>query len=196
MLDGSKRFRSIKHRLRRQMFHLILLLGGDIYVNPGPNWKYPCVACKKPVKANQDGILCDDCEVWFHPKCVHIDEQEINAPDDLNKNWSCLQCILPGLIESEHLNLPASSTCENITREQQKKLKFRRGLKVGYLNVNRLYNKLDELKATLALHQFDVFGVSETWLTSEITDIQIKIPGYTAIRRDRKLLTKNRVEDW
>ena len=97
-----------------------------------------------------------------------------------------MQWIFPGDIESEQFNVPASSTCENITSEQQKTPKFRRGLKVGYLNVNQLYNKLDELKATLPNLQFDVFGVSETWLTSEISENEIKIPGYTAFRRDRK----------
>ena len=52
--------------------------------------------------------------------------------------------------------------------------------------MNHLYNKLDEVKETLAELQFDVFGVSETWLTPDITDNEIKIPGYTAIRRDRQ----------
>ena len=74
MLDGRKHSRANKPRLCNRMFHLILSLGGDIHVNPGPNWKYPCAACKNPVKANQDGILWDDCELWFHPKCVHFDE--------------------------------------------------------------------------------------------------------------------------
>ena len=26
-----------------------------------PTWKYPCVACSKPVRSNQKGILCDGC---------------------------------------------------------------------------------------------------------------------------------------
>ena len=34
----------------------LLLLYGDINVNPGPAWKFPCDHCKKPVKCNQLGI--------------------------------------------------------------------------------------------------------------------------------------------
>ena len=65
MLDGPRHSCAKKPRLCNQMFHLILLLGGDIHANPGPNWKYPCGDCKKPVKSNQYGILCDDCEFGF-----------------------------------------------------------------------------------------------------------------------------------
>ena len=36
-------------------FKLLLLLGGDIEVNPG-QWKFPCGICSKPVKSNQMGI--------------------------------------------------------------------------------------------------------------------------------------------
>ena len=57
---------------------------------------------------------------------------------------------------------------------------------MGYLSVNRLYNKLGDLKEALADVQFDAFGVSETWLKPDITDKEINIPGYAAIRRDPK----------
>ena len=36
-------------------FHLLLLLGGDIEVNPGEG-KFPCGICSEPVKSNQLGI--------------------------------------------------------------------------------------------------------------------------------------------
>ena len=42
-------------------FHLLLLLGEDIEVNPG-QWKFPGGICSKPVKSNQMGIKCDECE--------------------------------------------------------------------------------------------------------------------------------------
>ena len=50
-----------------------LLLAGDIHPNPGPgrtNWKYPYNVCEKPVKRNQDGLQCDECDLWTHLKCV------------------------------------------------------------------------------------------------------------------------------
>jgi len=38
---------------------VLLLLCGDISINPGPT-KYPCTVCLKSVKA----VLCDSCQLW------------------------------------------------------------------------------------------------------------------------------------
>ena len=51
-------------RSARSFFMLFLLLSGDVFRNPGPrNWKYPCSVCHKPVTKNQDGLLCDQCDM-------------------------------------------------------------------------------------------------------------------------------------
>ena len=44
----------------------VLLTCGDINPNPGPQWKFPCGVCHKPVKSNQKGIQCDYCDRWYH----------------------------------------------------------------------------------------------------------------------------------
>ena len=50
----------------------VLLLGGHIHLNPGPNGKHPCGSSNKPVKRNQKGIQCDHCDLWYHTKCCYI----------------------------------------------------------------------------------------------------------------------------
>ena len=40
---------------------LLLILAGDIEVNPGP--KYQCDVCKKRVKRNDNAIQCDSCDL-------------------------------------------------------------------------------------------------------------------------------------
>ena len=63
---------------RCSTFLVTLVLSGDIATNPGPpNYKYPCGMqnCGKPVKKNQKGILCEDCNIWFHTKCVEISDE-------------------------------------------------------------------------------------------------------------------------
>ena len=50
----------------------LILLCGDININPGPAWKYPCGLCKKPVKCNQLGLQCDSCDSWLHVRCLEI----------------------------------------------------------------------------------------------------------------------------
>ena len=53
-------------------------------------------------------------------------------------------------------------------------------------NVNRLYNKLDEIKLYLKIHySVTIYCCSETFLNDNISDHQITIEGYNIIRRDR-----------
>lgn len=72
----------------------LLLLSGDIQLNPGPA-KYPCGQCSKPVKSNQRGILCDFCDVWFHARCLNIDKIAYNALANSSCVWGCPTCGLP-----------------------------------------------------------------------------------------------------
>lgn len=54
-----------------------------------------------------------------------------------------------------------------------------RGFKVAHLNVNRIVNKLDGVRELLSSYAFDVLTLSESWLSSSITDNEIDIAGYT-----------------
>lgn len=47
---------------------ILLLLGGDIQLNPGPV-SYPCSVCLKPVRSNQAAIQYDGCFQWMHCCC-------------------------------------------------------------------------------------------------------------------------------
>ena len=53
-----------------------IILGGDIDKNPGPTEKrtpkYPCKECGKGVRSNQDALLCVECNVWSHAKCINL----------------------------------------------------------------------------------------------------------------------------
>lgn len=44
-----------------------LLISGDVSPNPGPKrkstTKYPCGECSKPVRRNQNAILCAECNI-------------------------------------------------------------------------------------------------------------------------------------
>jgi len=40
--------------------YCLLLLSGDVALNPGPV-KFPCVVCHFPVRSNQCALLCDEC---------------------------------------------------------------------------------------------------------------------------------------
>ena len=73
----------------------LLLLAGDLEVNPGPNYKYPCGSCFRPCKINQQSIQCDSCDSWYHRKCVQLSEEMFNSLANSSVSWICCQCGLP-----------------------------------------------------------------------------------------------------
>ena len=70
----------------------MILLAGDVELNPG-RVRCPCTTCSKPVKRNQCGLLCDDCERWTHATCCGINETEyerlVLAEEE---KWLCEAC--------------------------------------------------------------------------------------------------------
>ena len=64
---------------------------------------------------------------------------------------------------------------------------FKKGLRVACHNINRLLNKLDQLKLFLVNDSpsLDVYCLSETFLTGTINNSCLCIDGYTFVRKDR-----------
>ena len=76
---------------------ICLLLSGDVELNPGPRYKFPCGWCEKPVRANQKGLQCDECDKWFHSVCEQVPPGTLAGGDD---DWFCSLCSLPFLSDS------------------------------------------------------------------------------------------------
>ena len=64
-------------------------------------------------------------------------------------------------------------------------LKNHYGLKIAHLNVNGLQSKLHEVKILLEECKFDIFGITETHLHKDISNIEVAVDGYQLIRKDR-----------
>lgn len=78
-----------------------IINAGDVQTNPGPSNsmkqpKYPCKECSKNVRSNQDALLCADCNLWVHAKCLGLTKAAfkyyLDYPDI---DWACLSCSLP-----------------------------------------------------------------------------------------------------
>ena len=69
-------------------------------LNPGPTYKYPCGACSRPCKSNQQAILCDNCDCWFHKKCLSMNSAVYEALANSSCSWICCQCDLPNFSSS------------------------------------------------------------------------------------------------
>ena len=53
----------------------------------------PSKPCGKPVTADDEGIMCDSCDLWFHDSCQSVSETEMIA-HKLHKSraWLCSGC--------------------------------------------------------------------------------------------------------
>lgn len=69
----------------------LLLLSGDVSLNPGPV-KFPCGTCEKGIRRNQRAIQCDDCNLWFHLKCIYLLLTEYELLGNSTDIWFCKKC--------------------------------------------------------------------------------------------------------
>ena len=65
------------------------------------------------------------------------------------------------------------------------------GIIIGQLNICSLNEHFDELKHMLGLNSFDIFGLTETFLSDNVSDDYINVDNYYVYRRDRKCNTSN-----
>ena len=85
---------------RHALFLISLLtLSLNVELNPGPTFKYPCGACSLPCKKKQLAICCDDCDLWYHKKCLDMNSKVYEALENhCSYSWICCQCGLPTLV--------------------------------------------------------------------------------------------------
>ena len=63
-------------------------------------------------------------------------------------------------------------------------LSYSRFLKVGYVNVNKLANKIEHVGYLLKDNDMDILGIGESWLTESVTDSFVELSGYKIERKD------------
>ena len=102
-----------KHQTTHRLLLLVILvLSGDIQLNPGPpNWKYPCGLCSKPVKCNQPGIECEVCYTWQHCKCLDMNESEYSRLQHSDEGWCCPQCFKTAFPYHNSSTLNSNTNC-------------------------------------------------------------------------------------
>lgn len=80
---------------------LLLLLSGDISLNPGPI-RYPCTVCGKSVKSNQKALSCDVCQEWSHANCAGVDDSlYCKLQSVAHFSWQCPSCLFTVLPSDE-----------------------------------------------------------------------------------------------
>ena len=61
----------------------------------------------------------------------------------------------------------------------------RSNLSLIYFNARSLVPKFDELCLIVTAHNPDIIAIVESWLCPDISDNEIRIPGYYLFRQDR-----------
>ena len=132
---------------------LLLMLAGDINQNPGPPTtvkrtpKYPCTVCDKGVRSNSKAVSCDNCELWTHINCCHMDGCDSNALQNSITDFSflcnnCLQGQLPFSDTKEVQHHEQRSICsENKSSPAEKKcmIASRRRVSISYTLMPGVY---------------------------------------------------------
>jgi hypothetical protein len=70
---------------------IILLLCGDIEVNPGP--VSICPICRSTVQQHHHAVSCDRCNYWYHIQCVGISNSMYQEfAKMVSFHWYCKPC--------------------------------------------------------------------------------------------------------
>ena len=108
--------------------------------------------------------------------------------------WSCSKCLFPLLQEMDFPDTAYIGSTQDYADQSDvhSTVYLKRGKKIAHLNINRLLNKVDGVRELLIKYKLDILALSETWLTTDISDDENNIPGYLIARKDRSNSSKLR----
>jgi hypothetical protein len=144
-----------KQRIHRLL--IILIISGDISLNPGPV-KNPCGLCAKPVAKNHRAVLCEGCNYWWHIKCGKITPDQYKTLSNSDDPWICHDCSyfqfsdsffdgsIPSTDNDENGSDDDHDIFENLTETRRNHPKR---LICAYLNINSLRCKVGHIRASL-----------------------------------------------
>ena len=103
------------------IFQLLILNAADCQLNPGP--KYPCGICGKAVRwsATIRSLACDDCDTWYHIKCMGMCTAVYDPLTQSQNSWHCCNCGIPkfntSLFQDTHVLDQSSNPSLDDTQE-------------------------------------------------------------------------------
>ena len=178
----------------------LILLSGDVELNPGPGPRHPCGSCSRLVRSNQCGIYCEVCFLWYHTSCIGMTHSEYDRLSNSDEAWCCDRCFKEALpffdasltdddvdIHNNTRNSSIHTSNDNANDHISSLHHPSRSpiLKILYANCRSLITNLDALRAYTASCNPDIVALCETWLDETIFDVDIFLPDYYVIRRDR-----------
>ena len=182
----------------------LLQQSGNVELNPGPcserrqASKTYCSGCSKVIKVNQNGVSCSSCSSIFHGKCTEMSRLNLRRYklNPQESGWCCFKCALPRFSDSffdestsvDDSTIPLIANVDDSVDWFTSNISsyYKSNLKIAYLNINSIQNKLDEVKVMLNENLFDILFIAETKIDSTFSNDLLSQPGYRHIRRDRQ----------
>ena len=137
----------------KSFYKFLLLVSGDISLNPGPT-KYPCTICDRGVRK---GDYCTNCKMWVHQKCENISNIEyrrLSKIPDAIYMYTCRNCAVSDFLPvhdvsfEEPINInndPINTSELNPDKDMWSPFK-KRGLHFLHININSILSKIEELR--------------------------------------------------
>lgn len=181
--------KSTKKFLSILAWRLLILLAGDIELNPGP--KYPCLLCNKSVTKSWC-IQCAGCLKYIDRKCTKLSIEELKSSA---YKWYCSSVKPDGCIKdhpkSPHKTKPkpkkpttisknipntqdTRAKCKNVLMYDDYKIemnKYKDNLKITHLNAQSLNLKKTNFAKIIKESSLNtITAVNETWLETHDKD--------------------------
>ena len=172
-----------------QLIHLLLILSGQIELNPGPRTvKFPCGECFQAVKWGQKAIACDSCDQWYHKNCIEMNSILYdNYEANVDLSWECCNCGVKNISLSLFNSTLESSTNSNLSpqRDNSQHKRTPKQLRILCINFQSLWDKKEQLDEALLEEDIDIVIGSETHLDACHKSTELLPPAYKCYRRDR-----------
>ena len=136
--------------------------------------KYPCIFCKKPVRNNQNAMLCTSCYKWGHLKCSKESVSFFRSDSD----WKCDICLWKELPFSEFASTLLSMG--NTTSHETPHNDSIRN------DINSDLVKNDIVKLQLQRGQLLITLAEHAGYFVNIPDLKIKTKSFLKIQKNKK----------
>ena len=195
----TKRYNVIS--FNRTVLRALLMVCGDIALNPGPT-KNPCGTCYKPVARHHRAILCEACLYWFHIKCENISPNDYIKLGECTEPWICSTCSNFHFTDSyfeiscDNISGLDSSSCSQdnsfpivspFAELREIRQKHPKKFITAHLNINSLKSKFVEIEELLHDKIVDLLFISETKLDATFRNSIFDSKGYKLERADRNV---------
>ena len=138
---------------------------------------------------------------WCHMKCGDVTPRQYREFQQMDGfSWICPPCLLSVFPFSNTTlnstsNISIDSFTDSIGEPQVEEIAnyktnilsyYKYNMSIAHININTIWNKIDEIKLLLNEGLFQILAISKTKLDSTYNSSLLQHPHYRMLRRDRK----------